>query len=110
MKAVCSTNPWKGIEPFRPENILAREGSCHLTLEAIYMFIGFFHWFHMLALRPVPVHCNQGMSRSPGIVLLCLTGEGVIKNGSFHEARAEFEKIYPGIHLAGSCDAYHVRL
>lgn len=51
--------------------------------------------------RKVLIHCNQGMSRSPGIGLLYLAREGVINNTSFQEALAEFEKIYPGINMAG---------
>ena len=45
--------------------------------------------------RKVLVHCNQGMSRSPGIGLFYVAREGIIKNGSFQEALAEFETIYP---------------
>ena len=51
--------------------------------------------------KKVLVHCNQGMSRSPGIGLLYLASEGVIKNDSFQVALKEFEKIYPGINMAG---------
>ncbi len=51
--------------------------------------------------RKVLIHCNQGMSRSPGIGLLYLAGKGIIKNNSFQVALAEFEKIYPGINMAG---------
>ena len=51
--------------------------------------------------RKVLVHCNQGMSRSPGIALLYLAKEEIIKNDSFQEALAEFETIYPGINMAG---------
>jgi len=47
------------------------------------------------------LHCNQGMSRSPGIGLLYLAKEEIIKNDSFQEALTEFEKIYPGINMAG---------
>lgn len=51
--------------------------------------------------KKVLVHCNQGMSRSPGIGLLYLAKKGGINNASFQEALAEFEKIYPGINMAG---------
>jgi protein-tyrosine phosphatase len=51
--------------------------------------------------RKVLVHCNQGMSRSPGIGLLYLAKERIIKYTSFQDALAEFEKIYPGINMAG---------
>ncbi|MEX2437617.1 MAG: dual specificity protein phosphatase [Candidatus Paceibacterota bacterium] len=51
--------------------------------------------------RKVLVHCNQGMSRSPGIGLLYSAKEGIINNRSFEEALAEFEEIYPGINMAG---------
>jgi len=50
--------------------------------------------------RKVLVHCNQGMSRSPGIGLLYLARKGIINNDSFQEAPAEFETIYPGINMA----------
>ena len=52
--------------------------------------------------RPkVLVHCNQGMSRSPGIGLLYLAKEGMIDNSSFEKALAEFKEIYPGVNMAG---------
>lgn len=54
--------------------------------------------------RKVLVHCNQGMSRSPGIGLLYLARKGVLKNDLFHEALAEFETIYPGINMSGGWD------
>ncbi len=50
--------------------------------------------------RKVLVHCNQGMSRFPGIGLLYLAKAGIINNASFQEALAEFEKIFPGISMA----------
>ena len=49
----------------------------------------------------VLVHCNQRVSRSPGIGLLYLAREGIIYNRTFEEALAEFEMIYPGINMAG---------
>ncbi|MEX2484094.1 MAG: dual specificity protein phosphatase [Brumimicrobium sp.] len=51
--------------------------------------------------QKVLVHCNQGMSRSPGIGLLYLAKEGIINNDSFQEALKEFRAIYPGINMAG---------
>lgn len=51
--------------------------------------------------RKVLVHCNQGVSRLPGIGLLYLAKEGIINNGTFEEALAEFEEIYPGINMVG---------
>lgn len=56
--------------------------------------------------RKVLVHCNQGMSRSPGIALLYLAKEGIINNTSFEEALADFEKIYPGISMAGGMKGF----
>lgn len=56
--------------------------------------------------RNVLVHCNQGMSRSPGIGLLYLAKEGIINNNSFEAALAEFEEIYPGINMAGGMRGY----
>ncbi|MEX2409784.1 MAG: dual specificity protein phosphatase [Candidatus Paceibacterota bacterium] len=51
--------------------------------------------------KKVLVHCNQGMSRSPGIGLLYLAKEGAINNSSFQKALVEFRSIYPGINMAG---------
>jgi len=48
----------------------------------------------------VLVHCNQGMSRSPGIGLLYLAKAGIIENRSFEVALSEFEVIYPGVNMA----------
>ncbi|MEX2484097.1 MAG: hypothetical protein WED10_06050 [Brumimicrobium sp.] len=44
----------------------------------------------------VLVHCNQGMSQSPGIGLLYLAKEEVLSNDSFQAALIEFRTIYPG--------------
>lgn len=45
--------------------------------------------------KPVLVHCNFGMSRSPSIALLYMARKGYIKNGSFKEALKDFHDIYP---------------
>jgi hypothetical protein len=43
----------------------------------------------------VLVHCNQGESRSPSIVLLYLIGEGIIKGDTLEDCEAEFMRVYP---------------
>ncbi|MDZ7721057.1 MAG: dual specificity protein phosphatase [Balneolaceae bacterium] len=58
--------------------------------------------------QKVLVHCNQGQSRSPGIGLLYLAKEGIIKNRSFKEALTEFEEIYPGMNMAGGMRGFLV--
>lgn len=43
----------------------------------------------------VLVHCNEGLSRSPSIVLLYLASEGKITaNSSYHAAKEEFQRDY----------------
>ena len=44
--------------------------------------------------RPVLIHCDQGMSRSPSIGLLYLAINNIIPNDSYLSARKEFEKLY----------------
>ena len=51
--------------------------------------------------QKVLIHCNQGQSRSPGIGLLYLAKEGIIRNDSFQGALKEFRGFYPGINMAG---------
>jgi predicted protein tyrosine phosphatase len=43
----------------------------------------------------VLVHCNQGESRSPSIVLLYLIKKGIIIDETLEDCEAEFMKIYP---------------
>lgn len=43
----------------------------------------------------VLVHCNQGESRSPSIVLLYLIKQDIIKGDTFSDCEAEFVKTYP---------------
>lgn len=43
----------------------------------------------------VLVHCNQGESRSPSIVLLYLIKHGIIKGETLEDCEAEFMKVYP---------------
>lgn len=43
----------------------------------------------------VLVHCNQGESRSPSIILLYLIKHGIIKGDTFEDCEAEFMKVYP---------------
>ncbi|SHN28931.1 dual specificity protein phosphatase [Chitinophaga sp. CF418] len=44
--------------------------------------------------RPVLVHCNLGMSRSPSIALLYMARRGFIGNMSYSIARNDFKTIY----------------
>lgn len=45
--------------------------------------------------KKVLVHCNQGFSRSPSIVLLYLATIKKIDSSSFENAEANFLKLYP---------------
>jgi len=45
--------------------------------------------------RKILIHCNQGMSRSPSIALLYLARQGVISSGTYLNAVADFQKLYP---------------
>ncbi len=45
--------------------------------------------------QKVLVHCNQGMSRSPGIVMLYLGTHTDRLSASFEEALEQFHTIYP---------------
>ncbi len=48
-----------------------------------------------IASKKILVHCNQGLSRSPSIVLLYLAIKGCIANDSYSNAVADFRKMYP---------------
>lgn len=48
-----------------------------------------------IAARKVLVHCNQGLSRSPSIVLLHLAIKGFIANDSYSDAVTDFRRMYP---------------
>lgn len=55
--------------------------------------------------RKVFVHCDQGFSRSPSLVLLYLAKRAnLISNKSFCEARYDFIKIYPNYNPSGIAD------
>lgn len=43
----------------------------------------------------VLVHCNEGMSRSPSIVLLYLVKHRLIEGDTLEDVEAEFLKLYP---------------
>jgi hypothetical protein len=43
----------------------------------------------------VLVHCNEGMSRSPSLVLLYLIKHGIIKGNTFEDCEAVFMQVYP---------------
>jgi predicted protein tyrosine phosphatase len=43
----------------------------------------------------VLVHCNQGFSRSPSIVLIYMALKELLSDNSYTEAKSEFIKIYP---------------
>lgn len=45
---------------------------------------------HLGNSQKVLVHCNQGMSRSPGIGLLYLAKEKIINNDSFQDALSDY--------------------
>jgi predicted protein tyrosine phosphatase len=48
-----------------------------------------------IATRKILVHCNQGLSRSPSIVLLHLAIKGHIANDTYSNAVVDFRKMYP---------------
>ncbi len=54
----------------------------------------------------VLLHCNQGMSRSPGIALLFLARNGKFSGLSYDQAKVEFRKIYPDFFPAGGVDGF----
>ena len=54
----------------------------------------------------VLLHCNQGMSRSPGIALLFLARNGKFSGLSYDQAKVEFQKIYPDFFPAGGMDGF----
>lgn len=45
--------------------------------------------------KPILVHCNQGVSRSPSIALLYLSLNKIIDYSSYAAASLEFIKLYP---------------
>lgn len=48
-----------------------------------------------IATKKVLVHCNQGLSRSPSIVMLHLAIRGHIANDSYSSAVTDFRRMYP---------------
>lgn len=54
----------------------------------------------------VLLHCNQGMSRSPGIALLFLAKNGKFSGLSYDQAKVEFRKINPNFFPAGGVDGF----
>jgi len=56
---------------------------------------------NLAAGQQVLVHCNQGMSRSPGIVMLYLGTHTDRLSVSFEEAQEQFCTIYPPFAPAG---------
>jgi predicted protein tyrosine phosphatase len=55
--------------------------------------------------KNVLINCDQGQSRSPTVALLYLAKRlHVIPDGSFAEARAAFERLYPGYAPSGIAD------
>lgn len=45
--------------------------------------------------KKVSSHCNEGMSRSPSIILLYLVKHNLIEGDTLEDVEAEFLKIYP---------------
>jgi hypothetical protein len=97
---------YKGSLPPDHPNYLICERDCHLFLNIIdpptplfkpELFIKSLNFIsqHILA-RKVLVHCNNGLSRAPSIVLLFLAKRvGKINNESFMQAASDFKKMYP---------------
>ncbi|MEX1261817.1 MAG: dual specificity protein phosphatase [Balneolaceae bacterium] len=102
----------RGAPKDHPEYLLAKRGNrlilnlvdaanpAYISTEIIDEALSFIN-VHLGDGQKVLVHCNQGMSRSPGIGLLYLAKEEIITNNSFQEALKEFRAIYPGINMAG---------
>ena len=59
--------------------------------------------------QKVLLHCNQGMSRSPGITILYLAQKGELSSDSFQQARNEFKEIYPRCNLANGMRGFLVQ-
>lgn len=102
----------RGAPKDDPEYLMAKRGNrlilnlvdvdnpAYIAKEIMYEALEFIDQ-GLIENRKVLVHCNQGMSRSPGIGLLYLAKEGIINNGSPENALADFLEIYPGINMAG---------
>lgn len=54
----------------------------------------------------VLIHCNQGMSRSPGIAILFLAQKGEFQGLSYEQAKEVFRKTYPNYNPAGGIDGF----
>ena len=52
------------------------------------------------------VHCNQGISRSAGIVLLYMGVKGLLQKTSYDSAKIEFLKKYPRYNPGTGVDDY----
>jgi predicted protein tyrosine phosphatase len=45
--------------------------------------------------RSVLIHCNQGLSRAPGVALVVLAGEGILPADDYATAAQWFTRLYP---------------
>ena len=88
-----------------PEYLAATRG-LHLYLNMIdppvplfklEMFEAFFAFIDQhIATRTVLIHCNQGLSRAPSLVLLVMAKRlGLLPNEHYAAARGAFEQHYP---------------
>lgn len=101
----CKHPCWEGKGVLRPGQHVHEEGD-HLYLNMIdpdqplfvpELFTASLDFIDChVADRRVVVHCNQGLSRSPSIVLLWMAKRGnLLPNGSFETAAAAFRSKYP---------------
>jgi protein-tyrosine phosphatase len=56
--------------------------------------------------RTVFVHCNEGKSRAPAIVLMYLTLENIIEEPTYEEAVKVFKEVYPLFEPANGMDEF----
>lgn len=62
---------------------------------------------HWNAGRGLLIHCNQGESRAPSLVLLFMAkGLSAISDQSYASARSEFEQIYPHYNPGNGIETY----
>ena len=62
--------------------------------------------YHVDEGRKVFVHCNEGKSRAPGIVLMYLMLERLVYEFTYEDTVAEIKKVYPLFEPAKGIDQY----
>jgi len=78
-------------------NLVDVADQAYIQKELVEAAIGFIHE-KLAAGRKVPVHCNQGESRGPGIALLYLLRHTqVLPKTSPADALGTFQRLYPAL-------------